>query len=406
MDDPLSFIKGGITAAPGIFASGISCGIKDRGLKDLALVQSVPPATAAGVFTSNLVASPSVLVCKENLSQSSRARAIIINSGNANAGTGEKGRKDATEVTRLLGLELGLPPESVLLASTGVIGVLLPMDRIKAGLSGLVKKLSSDGGRDAAEAIMTTDTKPKEFAVEYEHGGHKITVGGMAKGSGMIQPDMATMLAFLSTDIRITKPLLQRVLRKSVDATFNRITVDGETSTNDTALCLANGLAGNQEITEEGEALTAFRQALETVCLELAKAIVRDGEGATKFIEMTVAGAETDAGAYRIAKKIANSLLVKTAFFGQDPNWGRIISAAGSAGVPFAPTESELSLGGVRVMAGASPVPGYNRELLKEIMGGREIACLLKVGQGPGRATVFTTDLSYGYVKINAEYTS
>ena len=402
----ITFIQGGITAVPGITAAGIFCGIKKKEARDLALVRSVPPAVAAGVFTTNVVVSPSVTLCREHLERSDKTEAILVNSGNANACTGEKGLSDAREITRLAAGSLGSSPESILIASTGVIGVPLPMDAIRKGIPVLVKSLSPTGGGEAAQAIMTTDLVSKECAVAYEWKGRKITIGGMTKGSGMIHPNMATMLAFIATDLSIAKNILGKVLKEAVDLSFNRITVDGETSTNDTVLCLANGAAKNLEITGEGEDLDAFRKALTAVCLELAASIVRDGEGATKFIEMEVVGAETDAGAEAIARRVANSLLVKTAFFGRDPNWGRILAAAGAAGVSFDPSECDLFFGDVAVMREGSPVGGVDASRLKDIMAQKEIKVRLKVGNGSGRAMVYTTDLSYDYVKINAEYTS
>ncbi|MBI5184355.1 MAG: bifunctional glutamate N-acetyltransferase/amino-acid acetyltransferase ArgJ [Nitrospinae bacterium] len=399
-------IKGGITAVKGITAAGISCGIKKTGKKDLALVRSNPPAVAAGVFTTNIVVASSVRVCRENLSRSEKAQAIIANSGNANACTGEQGLENTVEIIRLAAASLGVPPESVLIASTGIIGVQLPMECFRKGIPDLAGRLHEEGGSEAAQAVMTTDLVPKECAVEYEFRGKKITVGGMAKGSGMIQPDMATMLAFIASDISIEKKLLQKVLKEAVDVSFNRITVDGETSTNDMVVCLANGLAGNSEIREEGEELDAFRWALETVCLDLAKAIVRDGEGATKFIEIRVTGTGTDSEAERIARRIANSMLVKTAFFGKDPNWGRILAAAGTAGVAFDPDGSELFFEDVKIMEKGCPSADVDKASLKKIMEQKEINVLLRVGRGEGTASIFTTDLSHGYVRINAEYTT
>ncbi len=402
----LKSISGGITSVPGITASGISCGIKKEGKKDLALIYSNPPAVAAGVFTTNIVVSPSVTVCRENMKKTEVTRAIVVNSGNANACTGAKGYKNAREITRLVAESSEISPESVLMASTGVIGVPLPMEPIENGLETLVKGLSDMGGCDAAEAIMTTDLVPKEYAVEYEYGGKKITVGGMAKGSGMIQPNMATMLAFIASDISISKEILQKVLREVTDLTFNRITVDGETSTNDTLLCIANGSVGNIKINTEGEELSAFKEALTQVCLNLAQAVVRDGEGATKFIEICVSGMETDVEAEQIARNIANSLLAKTAFFGEDPNWGRILSAAGSSGVTFDPKTAELHFGNVLVMKNGGSVEGVDQAALKEVMKKKDIRVLLNIGQGNGNASLFTTDLSYDYVKINGEYTT
>lgn len=398
--------NGGITAVQGVTASGIPCGIKKDGKKDLALLRFDPPSVAAGVYTSNRVVSPSVLVCKENASTGKKINAVIVNSGNANACTGENGYKNAKEITRLLSNNLGnLDPESILIASTGVIGVPLPMEKIREGIPILAEKLSPEGGKDASEAILTTDLVTKEYALNYECKGTRITMGGMAKGSGMINPDMATMLAFLTTDVSIHPKTLQKTLEEVAHETFNRITVDGETSTNDTVLCLANGLAGNAEIREEGEELTAFKKALRVICLELAKKIVKDGEGATKFIEINVTGAQSEKDAARVAGKVANSLLVKTAFFGKDPNWGRILSAAGSSGAQLDPLESELAFEDITVMKGGMPVE-TDLSILKKVMDRKEIRVFLKIGKGEGGAVIYTTDLSYDYVKINSEYTS
>src|SRR3972149_3258803 len=340
-------IKGGITAVRGIKASGISCGIKKTGKKDLALIVSEVEASAAGVFTENLVKAAPVILSQKNIKKG-RARGIIVNSGNANACTGNTGHKHAGEMVDLTAKSLGVSPEKILVASTGVIGDPLPIEKIKKGIPVLVKKLSRTGEMDAAEAIMTTDIVSKVAAVEYKYGRESIRIGGIAKSSGMIYPRLAPMLSFFTTDISISPKLLNIALKESADKSFNMITVDGDTSTNDTVLILANGLAGNKKVEDKrSKGFTMFVEALNHVTTTLSKMIVKDGEGATKFVEINVKRAKNFEDAKKIALSIANSNLVKTALFGEDPNWGRIVSAAGDSGVKFDLDKLKLSIGKV-----------------------------------------------------------
>jgi glutamate N-acetyltransferase/amino-acid N-acetyltransferase len=399
-------IKGGIAAVKGIRASGISCGIKKNGKKDLALIVSDVEASAAGVFTGNHVKAAPVLLSQKNIKKG-RARGIIINSGNANACTGDAGYRDAEEMAGLTAKSLGVHPEKILIASTGVIGVPLPVKKIKKSISSLVKRLSISGGIDAAEAIMTTDTAPKIASVEYISGGKTIRVGGIAKGSGMIYPRLATMLSFMATDAAISPELLKIALRESADSSFNMITVDNDTSTNDTVIILANGLASNKIITDiRSREFNLFLDALKYVSATLAKMIVRDGEGATKFVEINVKGASNFEDAKRIAFSIANSNLVKTALFGEDPNWGRILCAAGNSGVKFNMEKISLSIGKQKILKNGSLVKEDWEKGVKKIMGQKEVDIIFEIGMGDSEVVVWTTDLSYEYVKINASYRS
>ncbi len=399
-------IKGGITAVRGIRASGISCGIKKTGKKDLALIVSEVEASAAGVFTENRVKAAPVILSRKNIKKG-RARGVIVNSGNANACTGNTGYRHAGEMVNLTAKSLGVSPEKVLVASTGVIGDPLPIEKIKKGIPALVKKLSIAGGMDAAEAIMTTDIVSKTAAVEYKYGKESIRIGGIAKGSGMIYPRLATMLSFITTDIAISPKLLNIALKESVDKSFNMITVDGDTSTNDTVLILANGLAGNKKVEDKrSKGFAMFVEALNHVTTTLSKMIVKDGEGATKFVEINVKKAKNFDDAKKIALSIANSNLVKTALFGEDPNWGRIVSAAGNSGVKFDPDKIRVSIGEVVVFKNGSGVKGDWERKVRGVMKERDITITLDLGIGHEEAKVWTTDLSYDYVKINGSYRS
>ncbi|MBI3583515.1 MAG: bifunctional glutamate N-acetyltransferase/amino-acid acetyltransferase ArgJ [Nitrospinae bacterium] len=399
-------IKGGITAVRGIRASGISCGIKKTGKKDLALIVSEAEASAAGVFTENRVKAAPVILSQKNI-KNGRARGVIVNSGNANACTGNTGYRHAGEMMNLTAKSLGVSPEKILVASTGVIGDPLPIEKIKKGIPVLVKKLSKAGGIDAAEAIMTTDIVPKITAVEYKYGRESIRIGGIAKGSGMIYPRLATMLAFITTDIAISPKLLNSALKESVDKSFNMITVDGDTSTNDTVLVLANGLAGNKMIANRNsKEFALFVEALNHVTTALSKMIVKDGEGATKFVEINVKKAKNFEDAKKIALSIANSNLVKTALFGEDPNWGRVVSAAGNSGVKFDPDKIRVSIGEVVVFKNGSGVKVDWERKVRGVMRERDITITLDLGIGHEDAKVWTTDLSYDYVKINGSYRS
>ena len=422
--DGMEIIGGGIVAPQGFKTAGVYCGIK-RKRNDLALIVSDVDAVAAGVFTTNIVQAPCVLSNQTHL-QDGLARAVVVNSGNANACNGEGGWADAVAMVTHAAGALGLPTRRVLSASTGVIGTKLPLEKIIAGIEAAVPKLHGETCDDAAQAIMTTDTFLKQVAVEFVlEGGQTARLGAIAKGSGMIAPNMATMLGFLTTDIAIEQAVLSEMLRRVCWYTFNSITVDGDTSTNDMVLALANGLAGNAPINSlESADARAFEKALYSVCLFLAKEIARDGEGATKLVEVTVQNVavpdrlaqtyaangleltpEQRAGFPRsVAKTIANSPLVKTALFGNDPNWGRILAATGRAGIAFDPERVEIALAGTTVYRNGMPTD-FNGYVVSEAMKAKEVQILVDFHQPQGEtATVWTCDFSYDYVKINAEY--
>ena len=390
-----------VTLPKGFLASGVRAGIKEQG-EDVALICSETPASAAGVFTTNVVKAAPVLVTGSRVPRGT-CRAVIVNSGNANACTGEQGMRDAVETAAHVARLLRVPEGDVLVASTGIIGRRLPMGKIAAGIEEAVRSLSADGGINAARAIMTTDTRPKEASVEIEIGGKKVRMSGMAKGAGMICPNVATMLAFITTDAAISPEMLQDCLARSAEVSFNCLTVDGDTSTNDTVIALANGMAGNPVITSEGPDLSEFKKGLDLVTTDLAKQIAADGEGATKLVQIVVQGAKTYEDCRQIAKTIANSPLVKTAIFGCDPNWGRILAAAGRAGVEFDPEAIDLSLGDTLLVKGGEPL-SFSEQEAHEYLTGSEVLVNLRVGGEPYGATVWTCDFSYDYVKINAEY--
>jgi glutamate N-acetyltransferase/amino-acid N-acetyltransferase len=398
---------GGVATAKGFRAAGISAGIKATKRLDLALVVSDALATAAAMFTQNKVQAAPVLVCKEYLQKSGGVvRAIVVNSGCANACTGDLGMADAHAMAAETAKLVGCPVEQVLVASTGVIGVNLPMDKIWSGIPQAFAALSDSHGPQAAQAIMTTDPFPKESCTTIMIAGKTVTIGGMAKGSGMIGPDMAlaaphaTMLAFVTTDAVVPQALLSRALSEVADDTFNAITVDGDTSTNDTLILLANGASG----AAIGDAeYASFAKALRVVCLELALGIVRGGEGATKLVTVTVTGAATSGEARRTAKAIANSLLVKTAIHGGDPNWGRLIAVAGRAGVSFDPNRAKVTIGPTVLFDNGRPYDERAAEAA-EYLQRKEIAIAVDLGSGSALSTVYTCDLSAEYVRINAEY--
>jgi glutamate N-acetyltransferase/amino-acid N-acetyltransferase len=383
----------------------VHAGLKKPGLLDLALVVSEREAAAAGVFTRNRVVAAPVLLDRAHL-RGGRGRAILVNSGGANACTGARGLADAREMARLVAAALGLDPRTVYVGSTGVIGRFLPMPRIRRAIPLLVGGLSRRGGRRAAQAIMTTDRRPKEVAVRARIGGRTVTIGGMAKGSGMIHPDMATMLAYLTTDAAIEPRTLQRVLSAAVDRSFNRISVDGDTSTNDTVLCLANGAAGNTLLRNGSPGLARFRHLMEEACRSLAMQICRDGEGVTKVVEIAVTGARTAADARRIARTVGTSCLVKTALFGEDANWGRIMAAVGRAGVRIVPDRITLAFGGIPIFRGGRSLGRAVERKLDAVVRRREFTISIGLGQGAAAASLWTTDLSYDYVRINASYRS
>ncbi|MEA1935634.1 MAG: bifunctional glutamate N-acetyltransferase/amino-acid acetyltransferase ArgJ [Thermodesulfobacteriota bacterium] len=387
---------------PGFLASGIDVGIKDDGGKDLSLIFSEVPAVAAGVFTKNRFKSAPVILDMERIKKGV-AQAIVANSGNANAATGDKGYEDALAMSEAVSSKLHIKDNLVLVASTGIIGQSLPIKKIKDGIGRLVEGLSPDGILNAEEAIMTTDTFPKVEYRKGEIGSKEITICGIAKGAGMIEPDMATMLSFIMTDADISRRCLDSVFRQAVDFSFNAITVDGCMSTNDTAIILANGVAGNKPIAGPSKNLTIFKEMLFDLMVDLSKAIVRDGEGATKVIEIVVDGAKTLADAKKVAYGIARSNLVKTAFFGEDTNWGRIVSAVGASGVNLSTDAMELYVGEVLLFVSGKGTR-VDEERLIEMMGEDYIRILVKLGMGNKSICIYTTDLSYDYVKINAHY--
>ncbi|WP_366923221.1 bifunctional glutamate N-acetyltransferase/amino-acid acetyltransferase ArgJ [Metallumcola ferriviriculae] len=398
-------IPGGITAVEGFSAAGVQVNIK-KAKKDMAMVYCHTPARAAAVYTQNKVKAAPIVVNAQNLSQG-EAQAIVVNSGVANACTGEQGLADAREMVSLTAELLGLESHQIIVASTGVIGVNLPMDKVRQGIKECSRKLSPDGGLDAAAAIMTTDTYPKEYAVEFELDGKKVVIGGMSKGSGMIHPNMATMLGFLSTNISISKEMLKATLSHVVDETFNMITVDGDTSTNDMVAVLASGSAGNAEITTMDKNYHAFTKVLKEVAAHLAKEVVRDGEGATKLLSITVDHAYTVKDARRAAMAVANSSLVKTAFFGEDANWGRIFSAVGYSGAEFSPGKVDIwieSEAGSEQMLSAGAGLKFDEVKTGEILARRDINVKIDLKVGDKSATAWTCDFSYDYVKINADY--
>ena len=401
--------RGGVTAPLGFKASGVSCGIKKSGNKDLALIYSEGPALTAGMFTTNKFKGAAVIVDLKYLKNGDNFRAVIVNSGNANASTGEQGIKDAEEMTALTAENLGVKKEEVLVSSTGIIGKKMPMDKVKKGIIEAVGKLNYNGGALAASAIMTTDTKPKELSIDTGikgRGNKTIKIGGIAKGVGMICPNVATMLVFLTTDASISKDALKESLHIAVNKSFNRLTVDGCMSPDDTVIIMANGLARNERIKPKSENFPAFTQALTFLCEELAKKMASDGEGATKLIEVAVKGAWNDKDAHRAAKAIANSALVKTAMYGADPNWGRIISALGSVKVKFNPDKISLKLQGTSLIEKGKFVSYNEKELSESLKKENTIIIEVDLHYGDRETTVWTCDLTEEYVKINAHYTT
>lgn len=376
---------------------------------DCALLLSDAPATAAGVFTRNRFCAAPVALCREHLEASAgTARAVLINAGIANACTGEEGVHRARRSARAVADRLGVDPTQVLVASTGVIGPQIRVDTLEAVLPDLAGQLAPGGWENAARAIMTTDTVPKTAWAQRTIGGKTVTAGGIAKGSGMIAPDMATMLAFVVTDAAVSTPVLQVGLRRAADRTFNRITVDGDTSTNDTVLALASGAAGNAPIQDpHGPGAHEFFTLLTAVCADLAQQIVRDGEGATKFVVVRVQGARTRDRATQVARTVAQSPLVKTALFGQDANWGRVVAAAGRAGVDFDPERVSLRFGQVSVFEKGRPLEDPTLEArASQVLRQKDIEMVLDLGEGEEEDTYYTCDFSYDYVKINADYRS
>ena len=395
----------GVTAPQGFRAAGIHCGIKKPSLLDLALVVSEQSGPIAGVFTKNQVAAAPVILDRLHLRQRI-GRAILVNSGNANACTGAKGLAAAKKTARSLARHIGVPSHQIFIGSTGVIGRVLPVDRIIKGMPQLITQLSDRGGSDAARAIMTTDIRPKSIALQDTIGHRLITIGGMAKGSGMIHPDMATMLAYFTTDASITRSALQRALSLAVNESFNCISVDGDTSTNDTVLCMANGLAHNRTIKEGTVAFHRFLLLLTEACQALALAICRDGEGVTKVVDIEVTGAASVAQARRVAQTIATSNLFKTALFGEDANWGRVMAAIGRARVPITPSKLSVWFGGVSMVQRGIGLGLAAERRIEKVFRQKEFTITVGLGQGPHQAHMWTTDLSFDYVRINASYRS
>lgn len=386
---------------PGFFGSGVSSGVKKNGKKDLALIFSEVPAKAAGVFTKNIVKAPPVLVGMERI-KGGYCQAVLINSGVANAFTGKEGLKDSILTSKHAANELGIGESLVIPSSTGVIGGRLPIDKMKKALPALVKDLSEEGFLDVAQGIMTTDAFPKYASTQIKIGNKKGTVVAIGKGAGMIAPNMATMLAYILTDINVGKRALYKALKNSVNNSFNKIIVDGDTSTNDTVLLLANGKLGNTAIRESGAEYKKFERAVTEVATEVAEMIVRDGEGATKVAKIIVKGARTEKDAEKIARTLGTSLLVKTAFFGEDPNWGRIVAAAGRAGVNFDPNKIDLFFGDQKILNNSKEV--MNEKKAQKILQNTKFDITLNIKCGKASSFVIASDITFEYVKINAHY--
>ena len=397
----------GVTAPKGFQAGAAACGIKKTGAPDVAVLVCETDAQAAAVFTQNRVVGAPVLVSRERLSRGRAMRGIVVNSGNANACTGEQGLADAREMTRLAAEQIGCTPDQMLVASTGVIGRALPMGKIEEGIRAACAALASGSEADEAfaRAIMTTDTRPKQAGARVQIGDRTVTIAGATKGVGMIAPNMATTLGFLATDATVEASLLQEMLCRTADATYNCLTVDGHMSTSDTLVLMASGRAGAEPVAKGSPAAETFAAALAAVCESLARQIVADAEGGTKVIEIRVTGAASEAEARRAARAIADSPLVKCTFFGEDPNWGRIVSAAGAAGISSEPETMRLMLGGVVLFDGGGPVEA-DATRLEKIMKAHEIAVHLDLGAGTGEARCLTCDLTDEYVRINAHYTT
>lgn len=408
-------IDGNVTAPKGFRAAGITAGLKPSGAPDLALIVSDTEAITAGVFTLSEVRAACVDYCRQQLQRKASSRAILCNAGQANAATGEQGWQDALDSAKWLAEALNIPPESVQLASTGVIGRRIKMDALKSGIPKVVAALSEDGGDAASRAIITTDLVTKAIAFETTIDGRPVRIGGICKGSGMIHPNMATMLGFVTCDAAVSTQLWQGMLSRAVDKSFNQITVDGDTSTNDCIIAMANGQSRTTAITEpDSEPAIQLEAMLTEVCQYMAKSIARDGEGATILMEVQVAGAVDDMSARKIARTIAGSSLVKSAIFGRDPNWGRIAAAAGRAGVAFKQEELRIALGDMQLMDKGQPLE-FDRDAASQYLKDRAageyltddtVLISVSVGDGSGAGIAWGCDLSYDYVKINAEYTT
>ena len=377
----------GVTFPKGFKAAGVKAGIKKSGNLDLALIYTEKEAAVAGVFTKNAVAAAPVIVSREVV-KGGKAHAIVAN---------------ARKMAALAAAEVGCAPDEVLVGSTGIIGVNLPMDKLEAGIKAAAAELSEDGSKNAGNAIITTDTYSKACSCEVEIGGQAVRFGAIAKGSGMIQPNMATMLCYITTDANISSQLMQKALSEIVEVSFNMISVDGDMSTNDTVLVLANGASGAAEITDGSPEYDKFYATLKEICQELSKRIAADGEGATKFLTINVSGTKTFEDAKTVAMSIAKSPLVKTAFFGEDPNWGRVICAVGYAGIPMVPEKTVIKFGGVPVYANGLGAE-FNEDDIQKVMAEHDIVIDVEMGMGDATGTVWSCDFSYEYVKINGEY--
>jgi glutamate N-acetyltransferase/amino-acid N-acetyltransferase len=396
-------IPGGISAVKGVRSAGVACGLKRGGVSDLALVVSDRPATVAATFTTNRVQAAPVQVSRRNL-RGGKLAAIVLNSGNANACTGRRGLRDAEAMAREVARAIKRPAGQVFVASTGVIGRPMDMEAVRKGIHRAVDRLDVAGGSEAAQAILTTDTMPKEAAITFAVGERRLTIGGMAKGSGMIAPRMATMLAVLATDATVAAGRLQRTLRAAVEASFNSITVDGDTSTNDMVLCFATGAAGAPTLRAGTVAFRTFQVGLEMVCLSLAKMIARDGEGATKLVEVRISGAPTPREARLAAEAVANSPLVKTMLFGEDINWGRVMAALGRSGARFDAGSVDLFVDELPVVKGGIGLGRNAEAAVNHRLRQREFALVVNLHAGSAATRVWTTDLTEGYVRINAGY--
>jgi len=397
--------EGSITTPAGFKAGGLHCGLKKTTRNDIGAIVCDVPATAAAVYTTNIFQAAPIKVTKESIAASGKLRAMLVNSGNANACTGEQGERDAYQMRNYFASKIGVEPTEVAVASTGVIGELLKMDKVNSGIEALATKLTADeqGAEQFNQAILTTDLVKKTVAVELEVDGLKVKVAGAAKGSGMIHPNMATMLGFVTTDAAIESEYLQTILGEATNLTFNMITVDGDTSTNDMLVAMASGLAGNEGLTPQHKDWEAFKSAIIYVCEVLAKAIARDGEGATKLVEVRVQGAQTDEAAQAIAKTVIGSSLVKSAVFGADANWGRIIAAIGRAGQKVNPNTVDIALGDIVTLKQSAPVV-FDEDQALEYLQGDTVVINIDLHMESGSAVAWGCDLTYDYVRINAAY--
>ncbi len=396
------FIAGGTVTSPEGFSAGAAyAGIKqEEGKLDIGILSSEVPCVTAGTFTSSRIKAAAITLCQDRL-KNGKAQALVVNSGCANAYTGEQGISDAAEMASLAAESIGISPNNILVASTGVTGQLLPMELIREGIGRII--LSGDGGHELARAIMTTDTVPKEASVAVKTGSREFTIGGIAKGSGMIHPDLATMFCFLTTDTTVELEYLRVALRKAVDVSFNMISIDGDTSPSDTVLIMANGLAGGEPIKKGSREARRFQQALNRICIYLAKALARDGEGATRLIEATVNGARGVTKARIAARAVVSSTLVKTAVYGGDPNWGRVIMALGQSGVDVELSKIDLSIGNVAILESGRPLP-FNEASVVRALEQDEVPISINLNMGNGSATAWGCDLSQDYVVINSQY--